>query len=683
MTRRLPIAAILSALVMLNIHLKVRQSVSLPRYDPEDDTGYFRVESAFQYRYARMIARGEPIPDIDKDAQYPEGVRVGRELTMAMEYATGWTYRLMPWKTPPDFLFFVILWVSAFSSLSIVAFYWLAARLTRDPPTALAAAAVYGLSWAAMSDLVGTYGFQCFSLPLIFLSLAFFLASLDEGEERPLAHAAAAGAAMVLALLSWHVTRFYLAAFFAAGLLCTFRNDRERPRLSLGIFLAFAAAAGMAFPVLRETRFAVSPPMMLGYLWFAALFLRPLPLAGLAAALAAAPLLASRPESASYGHVYGMFLDKLRFFLMKPADPALLSREARLLWVGPFDSPEAGLLIFSLVPMLFAGAARLTREPREKDLRGRLVDALTLLCAAGTALVARLLPFFVFFFGLSAIRPPSGRRPRAALAWGLCVIALLEGLKSFAPSSRRNVFMWLSAPFVNTQSQPPVLFRNELHALQWLKAHAGPGQPVLAHYGISGPILAYTGSPVLLNPKYESAGIRAKSMEYLEALYSNEDAFYAFFRKNQAHYFLYNTGAVLDQTKDSSLYGAGRKDLRPDDAAVMFHFHPERSKRFRLVYSNPDFRVFSDRPEDKAPPYAKEPIYDIDQFDPRVLPDGSLRLDIPGVLKRIRDSRLLLFEARLRTGMGDLEGAFGAYERAFAAWPPDAETRQEAERLRR
>ena len=40
----------LGTLLMLNIHLKVRHSTSLPRYNPDDDTGYFRVESALQYR---------------------------------------------------------------------------------------------------------------------------------------------------------------------------------------------------------------------------------------------------------------------------------------------------------------------------------------------------------------------------------------------------------------------------------------------------------------------------------------------------------------------------------------------------------------------------------------------------------------------------------------------------------
>ena len=84
------------ALTALSFHLRARLSTFTPRFDPADETCYFRTESAYQYRYARMAARGEEIPELDRAAQWPGGVRTRRELTLWMEYATAWAYRLLP-----------------------------------------------------------------------------------------------------------------------------------------------------------------------------------------------------------------------------------------------------------------------------------------------------------------------------------------------------------------------------------------------------------------------------------------------------------------------------------------------------------------------------------------------------------------------------------------------------------
>src|SRR3989339_2225237 len=55
---------------------KVHLTVNLPRYNAYDDTNFYSSESAFQYRYAKMIAEGKRIPEIDYNAQYPEGLYV-------------------------------------------------------------------------------------------------------------------------------------------------------------------------------------------------------------------------------------------------------------------------------------------------------------------------------------------------------------------------------------------------------------------------------------------------------------------------------------------------------------------------------------------------------------------------------------------------------------------------------
>lgn len=685
--------AVLSVLMMLNVYLKVRHSATLPRFDLQDETGYYKVESAFQYRYARLVADGLPIPELDVDAQYPEGIRVGRELTMWMEYATGWSYRLWPFESRPRFSWFVILWVSAVSSISLAAFYFLALRLTSDPILSLAGTALYGLSWAAISDLIGTYGFQCFALPLIFTAAAFLAAALDPEEKRPLLKSCLAGAALFAALAGWHVTRFILASLFIAAATAAWRQRGSalalrRLRGALVVVLAFSVLAGLALPSLRETRLLLSPTLCLGYGLLAALTLKPRNAAAFLAVLAAAfwgfDQLA--PESSSYGHAYAMLFEKIRFGLAKPADPTLLNWEARMLWVGPFNSPESAFLIFTLLPLCAIAVPRLMSLGRADPSSRRgttdcMVDALTALYLAGTILVGRLMPVFAFFLCLWGLRGLAAGAARSAAF--VLILALLEGFKSFVPYSLYNPFMLLSAPLVESSRQPPLSFQNEKKLLNWLKANAGQGKPVLAHYGISGPILAYTSSPVLLNPKGESLSSRRKSHDYLQALYSDEAVFAQFCSRNGARFYVHNVGNVLDQTKDSSLYDSGRTSLKAGQAAVLFHLYPERLRHFRLVFENPDYRVFAVKDGSSVHPTLKpaHAVYDPAQYRIQTLPGGELRLDIPGVLERIRSSHQKIFTARLLARLGQRERALAAYEAAFAAWPPEPETHREAESL--
>lgn len=686
--------AVLAALLMLNVFLKVRHSVTLPRFDPNAETGYYKVESAFQYRHARQIAEGRSVPEIDVDAQYPEGVRVSRELTMWMPLATGWFYRLWP-GSRPDFHWFVILWVSAVSSLSLLAFSALARRLTGDHAIALAATAVYGLSWAAISDLIGTYGFQGFALPLLFAGMALFTASLDETEPRPRLAAGLSGAAFFAALASWHVSRFILASFFLALAYAAWRlNDsadfKKRLRRSLLILIGFVAAAGALLPVLRESRLLLSPTLCLGYALLAhAAFSRRgflITLAALAAAFWG--LNQVLPEFAAYGHAYSMILEKITFALSKPEDPLRLSWEARMLWVGPFNSPEPGFLLFSLLPLSAVILPRLmgARTPLGRPLRPAelITDAMAVLYLIGTILIVRLMPVFAFFlclWGIRKLADESLSRRRVFTA-ALAGLALLEGLKSLVPHSPLNPFMRLSAAWVDVGRQPPLSFHHERKLYEWLKNN-GEGKPVLAHYGISGPILAYAGNPVLLNPKGESLTSRRKSHDYLQALYSEEEAFFKFCRTYGAAFYVHHIGSVLDETKDSSRYDAGRSGLKTSDAAVMFHFHPEQLENFRLVFENPDYRVFAVGREGKAPPAVspRAAIYELARFNPKTSEDGTLQLDVAKTLERIRASHQRLFIARLLARLGRREQALTEYEKAFAAWPPDEQARGEADDL--
>lgn len=684
------------AAAAFSAHAKFLHSTNLPHFRPGEDAGYFNVESAFQYRYARMIAAGTAAPEVDRDAQHPEGVRTSAELTMPMMHLTGWTHALLRGAPGADFLGFVLLWVAAVSSLSVPAFFGAALRLTKDPALAGAGTLAYGLSWASISDLIGTYGFQTLALPLLLGSVFLFLAALEPDIENPRAWAAGSGLLMAGALSSWHVSRFFLAGWLAAIAWTALRRREDRAailslRRALAYLLAGAAAAGLFVPVLRETRLLFSPAMLLGWAALAALYLKPKPLAAALAALLFGAWWSGRggAEASGYGHVYALLAGKLKFLLEKPADPGLLSSEARLLWVGPFNSPEAGFLIFTFFPLGLLALPRLLfpRPPEVPDegAGAGLVDAMTVLFLLGTAMVSRLAPILAFFGLLSALRlpfpPGSGRRTLAVVLFA--ALGLMEGLKSYSPASRWNPAMRLSAPFSKDDPRPTVSRASERGVIDWLKTRQ-PGRPVLAHFGFSGAILAYAGNPVLLNPKLESGSLRRKCIGYLEALYKDEASLLNFGRNHQAALIVHGTGTVLDETQDGTRYAAGVTAFRPEQPAVLMQFHPERLKHFRLLYQNPDFRVFAVgyAPDPKAD-FPKDPVYDEKQYSPKVRKDGTLSLDVAGVLERRRKSRRNLLMARLFAGLGAREEALKAYDSAFRAWPPEAQLVEEARALDR
>ena len=299
--------------------------------------------------------------------------------------------------------------------------------------------------------------------------------------------------------------------------------------------IACAAAAGLLCAPLRETAFILSPVMLMGYGLLLALSFprRALPIAlGTAAALGLSSHLS--PELSAYGHVYGLFWEKLRHGLRLPADPALLSANARLLWMGPFQSPGAGFLIFAFLPLAAIIVPRLLGilfgEGERQPDRGAVpmpvvVDALLVFYFAGTALILRLTPFLAFLLCAAAVRLPRRWLRAAWLPAAFFLLAALEGAKTMAPSSPFNPILRLSAPWAGSESHPGVSYGDVVSLIRWLRAHGGKDRPVLANFGLSASLLTYASTPVLLQPKFEAPGIRAKTMDFLRALYSGEPEF--------------------------------------------------------------------------------------------------------------------------------------------------------------
>lgn len=666
------VAALFAAL--LGYHLRVRLATSLPNFDPDDDTGYFHVEGAFQYRYAKMLAYGPPPPETDVVAQYPEGVRVGRDVNLLMERMTAWTHALAGSPRPRDaFHGFVLLWICGFSAVATLALYFLALQLSDDPPLSAACALAYAASWLACSITAGTYGFQSFALPLLAAALA---CAFVRGP--------AAALFTAMALVSWHFSRFFMATTWLALGWAALRADAEgRARIArAAAWLTLGALLAGLFPVNLETRFLFSPGFLLGpaVIAFCVLDKTRGPL--VAGVLAGLSLLSRGAEAAAYGHVWGLLFDKLRLGLIKPEDPLRLSAEARLLWSGPFNSPDPGLLVFAFLPLGLAGVLRLLGRGRPESAEPRrATEALFAVYLVGSALVSRLTTPLVWFLCLlPAAAAPSGR-PRKYALWLTVGLAFFEALKTLFPVSPLNPALMIAAAVTSGEERPTGSFSHEHELLAWLRRRGG-GRPVAANFGVSASVLAYGESPVLIHPKFETAGVRGKTLEYLAALYGSEEDLEAYCRRYGAKLLLHSADAVLDETKDGSRYMAGKRALARDSAAFKLHFAPEKLSRFKLLFENEDYRVYAvGASTESVYKGERDPIYDLAQYSPAPRGDGTVGLDVKAVLARRRDARLRVALARMLLRMRRGEESLAAYDDAFSLWPATKDLKAERDRL--
>jgi tetratricopeptide (TPR) repeat protein len=431
--------ALVALIAIFSAVNRIHLTRGLDHFDPANGDCLFWTEGAVQFRYARIFAEGGAIPEPDTALQSPDGLSPRRHLCLLMERCIGESYRRLAYLfgRPP-----LHVWAAyaphLVSALGVAAAYIAAlaawgggaagsaavagaastgAASARAAVAGLLAAALYAFSLATTARSIGSFGHEDFALPFLFLSAAFLMKTVrdarpeagspaHEGRTAFSARDGAVTAAMIaIALGAWHFSRFahlMLVAALGWRIVTGGRDARRAAARGLAWLTAGAAAAGIAFSVLRESAFLISPQMLLSgaLLAVAGLESRVAWLAAersasnmtgaratanrvivVLALFAPAFLVSSRlpAESAGYGHVYALFLDKLRFLGRKPADPSLLDPEARSLWIEDFASPSLYLVVVMFAaPWLLGVAAaahvRAALRRRSERERGRADD---------------------------------------------------------------------------------------------------------------------------------------------------------------------------------------------------------------------------------------------------------------------------------------------------------------------
>ena len=541
-------------------------------------------ETTQAYRYAMLVADGEEIPALDTLVMHPGGMRTG-ENSILEEYIAGAFLGLAGGDQDSLLRLFCLL----FPLLSIPAVYlWMrAAGIDRLP--AAAGAALYAVMLPALLRARGESLYrETVALPMLVCLGWLSERSLRADPDGSPVHrgaaftAAASGVMLFLCLAAWKVTGYFSAFLF---IYILFRNRGRRVPAPTVLFLGGAQIlASLLLSHMRSDSAITSPSTVMASFAIASVLLRRrriaaawLPWIALAAAAAA---MAVGPGST--GHVGAVIAAKFRFLFRHPADPALLSPDARLFWVSGYTSPgPAQFLLLFTIPFLAAipGIPSFIRK-----CRGTMLLWLPPVSLAGYFLFDRLLVL------LAIALVPLLAQTLALRRWTIFPVAAALTLQSVFPAALARGIGALGLRFEDTSS---LLSEGEVTCLiSWLEAETEPDEAVLSFWHLSGLVSAYAGRPVVTHTFFENSLNRETIEQFSRAVFLPEDSLLALMRETDASLVVYQADFLLDRTSSGLLYLAGLRDVPPDAAAMEMQYHPEVLDSLILVFQGPSLRVF-------------------------------------------------------------------------------------------
>ena len=606
---------VLGLLLLFTAGLGVRRVVLEEQYRRRGEQLPFTLESALFYRRVKMLYDTGSLPRPDLLVQFPEGVDSARTYTLGAEWVYAAGARLLPGRWPVAER---VRWLEAawfclglpFLALGVWSWRrsWLAAALS-SLGYAVAASSVVRSTGQELSH-------ENFAFPLLIAHWALDVAARQSVRKRVSILLSAAGAlALALALCTWDLVQYYVLLRLMVGAADGVRRrlgagTRERGRVLWDV--GALTLVGLVNPYHRAHGWLYSAPMLVAYGILLLLVLdgflskvrvsaRPQPadiggrhllLRILVIMLPVAAGLAWQhlgPYASSYGHFGELLWAKLRFLNHKPADPALLTFDQRIMWVPALHSTTWALCrtLFPAILYLTIPAVALVSWHSRKipgQGFGRLVFYYGVSLAAFW-LFARFHVFLSFFasalLGAGASLVGSRRNwimrlvVSAALATGV-VVEAVHTLRQPARWGRSNVYY------------------KELDELaDWLAARVAP-DPVLANFGVSAYIATYGKCAIILHPKFEDGVLRDRVKSYGEQLFGGtEKSFRDWADDHGARYYVYAYGEFSRESPELQMrYFVNAMDPPPGAPARLFEYRPREPTFFQYLWGNQKYAVY-------------------------------------------------------------------------------------------
>ena len=567
----------------------------------------FSSESAQHFVYTKVIAETGGLPVMDNKIQYPEGINIRKNNFIFMEYFYGYLYKCLNFIGKIQLTSFIRHIIPLFFSLSIIAVFILAYSISENQIASLISSAYYGVMLPSVLDTTGeVFLKQTFTLPLIFLnlSLLFFISHQPRYKTR-LSLSILAGLLLYIAVISWDLTQFYLGIFFvSAAFLIIYGKSSSNYLGFVFISLLFMIFAGFTNLRLREIGFLYSHAMFFGYSTMAVAVIMRLKrlnrlkalllLLGVFVSLEIINFFVLKNQFSTYSHITSLFLYKLRFLGVKPANPILLPFDVNFMWLPADITPSlieivvffsSTLLIGITAFILFFKEYRRGNSAKEDVL----LVCLTLLFLIFYLLFARMRVFLIFFLCCSIsliykymqnkIKNKNSKLKIQVLVTALLLIFLpFEYIKTTHICKR-----------VGFIKHPSSL----MDVCEWLKENTCEDSPIATNFSVAGFIRLYAERPVLIHAKVESDDIRAKIRDYMYSMFSRDETdLWRFCRNRDTNYLVYTMGTYITSGVYSWRYITG--NLKFDEAVTAFklEFNPEELKKFELKYKNRYYRVY-------------------------------------------------------------------------------------------
>ncbi len=508
--------------------VRIRTTLADPNFLADRPDGLMRSDPGLIFYMVERVIDGGGLPPADFRADprvgYPGRTDLAALDAVSQEFPIAWAYLLFG--NGVSLHLFCLYVMSVFASLAAAGVYFVALELTGKIRWGCFAVAMY----AAMPANYRTTGFllmrEDVSVPFLALHLALLARA---ARVRTPASMVLCGLSLWAAAASWHAMTLFLgleALCFFLWYLRTGENPLDVPFAWLVPVVAGVLSLGV--PLLRETRFAVSLPMLLAAGLAAAAALKRrgasrLPAAaaavgtatvGTAAAIALARLVAGGAGSGGYSHVWDLMAAKVRFLGELPADPGVIPFDARMMWQGPFATFPVRLWpAYFGVPLLAAvpaGAAAIGGWIRGRETAAHWsVFALATVGLAGAWLVGRVMVLPGLLLPVCAVLFAS-RIPRTFAAAALAgAVLLVQGYLFYGFMGQYRI-LWY---------QPPALTHEYRALLAALPGLVPQGEAITADPVVSTAILSKTGHPIVLQPKLEDPVSRDRFREVTLAFF--------------------------------------------------------------------------------------------------------------------------------------------------------------------